>query len=103
MGKVRDAVARTMFVGLMVLLPLLLFQLLVGEIFQLVVQLATPLTGFLPKSWVEAINAPVLVAIILLVAASLVLGVAASSAVGRRFGSWIERVTLGRIPLYRVL
>jgi uncharacterized membrane protein len=89
--------------GLFILLPLLLLELMLVEILQLVVALATPIADLFPKAWIEVINAPVLLAIALIVLSSFVLGLAAKSGIGQKFGRWIERNTVGRIPLYGVL
>ena len=96
---------KTAFVGgLFILLPLLLLQLMLTEIFQLLVALATPIADlFLSKEWVEAVNAPLILTIVLIVLASLILGLLAKSKFGQRCGRWLERNTVGRIPLYGVL
>jgi len=95
---------KTTFVGgLFILLPLLL-QLMLTEIFQLLVALASPIADlFLSKEWVEAVNAPVILTILLILLASLILGLLAKSNIGRLCGGWLERNTVGRIPLYGVL
>ena len=45
----------------------------------------------------------VLVAIVLILVASFLFGVIAKSDLGSRFGSWLERNTFARLPLYRIL
>lgn len=96
---------KTTFVGgLFILLPLLLLQLMLTEIFQLLVALATPIADlFLSKEWVEAVNAPIILTIVLILLASLILGLLAKSKPGQVCGRWLERNTVGRIPLYGVL
>ena len=89
--------------GLFVLLPLILFYLLLAEMLQLVVALATPIADLFPKGTFERINMPVLVALILIVGASFLFGLAVRSMTLRRIGLWIERVALGRLPLYNVV
>ncbi len=90
--------------GLFALLPILLFILLVTEIFQLLVALATPIAAALfPKDLLEAIGNEVLVALVLLLIASLLLGLLSRSGIGRTLGAWIEGHTLGRFPLYRAV
>jgi len=89
--------------GLLVLLPLLLLEMMLVEILQLVVALATPIADLLPRGWIDAINAPVLLAVLLIFLSSFALGLAGKAVVGRRFGNWIERNSIGRIPLYGVL
>ncbi|UCF74843.1 MAG: hypothetical protein JSU71_11320 [Betaproteobacteria bacterium] len=93
----------TLIGGFFILLPLLLLELMMVEVFGLVVALSAPLADLVPGALVEAINAPVAVALVLVVLASLILGLAARSEAGRRLGQWIERNTLGRLALYGVL
>ena len=89
--------------GLFVLLPLGLFYLLLAEMLQLVVALATPIADLFPKGTFDQVNMPVLLALILIVGASFLFGLALRSAALRRFGLWIERTTLGRLPLYNAV
>jgi uncharacterized membrane protein len=89
--------------GLFVLLPLILFYLLLAEMLQLVVALATPIADLFPKGTFDRINAPVLIALILIVGASFLFGLALRSTILRRFGLWTERAVLGRLPLYNVV
>jgi uncharacterized membrane protein len=90
--------------GLFVLLPILLFLLLLAEIFQLLVALATPIADALfPKDVLDHISNEVLIAILLLFATSLVIGSIARSRTGRKMGLWLEVRTIGRVPLYRAV
>jgi len=89
--------------GLFVLLPLILVYLLLAEILQLVVAMATPIADLFPKGTFDRVNAPVLMALILIVGASFLFGLALRSMTLRRFGVWIERAVLGRLPLYNVV
>ena len=86
--------------GLFVLLPLILFYLLLAELLQVVVALATPIADLFPKGTFEQVNAPVLMALILIVGASFLFGLTLRSMTLSRFGSWIESAVLGRLPLY---
>ncbi|KPK31710.1 MAG: hypothetical protein AMK70_11940, partial [Nitrospira bacterium SG8_35_1] len=45
----------------------------------------------------------VLVALVLLIGLSFILGLIMMSDIGRRFGDWIERIILGRIPGYNAI
>ena len=89
--------------GLFVLLPLILFYLMLAEMLQLVVALATPIADLFPKGTFDRVNAPVLIALILIIGASFIFGLALRSMTLRRFGLWIERTVLGRLPLYNAL
>jgi uncharacterized membrane protein len=86
--------------GLFVLLPLVLFYLLLSELLQVVVALATPIADLFPKGTFDAVKMPVVIGVILIVGASFVFGLALRSATLRRSGLWIERTVLGRLPLY---
>jgi uncharacterized membrane protein len=90
--------------GFFVLLPLLLFFLLVGEILDLIVGLATPIADLMfPAGTFDEINFPVIVAVVLFSVVSFAIGLTLRSDLGSRFGRWIERNTVGRLPLYRAV
>jgi uncharacterized membrane protein len=90
--------------GFFVLLPLLLFFLLVGEILDLIVGLATPIADLMfPAGTFDEINFPVIVAVVLFFVVSFAIGLTLRSDLGSRFGRWIERNTVGRLPLYRAV
>jgi len=100
---IADFLKTTVLGGLFILLPLLLLELMLIELFELMVVLAAPIADFFPKAWIEAFSAPALLAVALILLASFVLGMIAKSATGQRVGRWLERNTVGRIPLYGVL
>ena len=54
--------------GLLVVLPLMVFYLLVGELLDLVVALAMPLVALFPENFFARVNAPLLVAVLLILA-----------------------------------
>ena len=85
------------------LLPLLLLYLLLAEILQLVVVLATPIADLFPKGTFDQLTSPVLIAGILILGASFLFGLALRSMSLRRFGLWIERTVLGRLPVYNAV
>ena len=86
--------------GPFVLLPILLFYLLLAELLEVMVALATPIADLFPQGTFERIHAPVLVAVVLIVGASFLLGLTLRSMILNRMGLWIERTLLGRLPLY---
>jgi uncharacterized membrane protein len=89
--------------GFGILFPLLLFYLLAAEIFGLVVALATPIAdSIFPAGYLDDVEFPILVvlAIILILFISLLIGAIARSKIGNRCGEWIERNTIGKLPLY---
>ena len=93
----------TILGGLFALLPILLFFLLLGEILGLVVGLATPIANLFPKGTFDQAKFPILLALILIVGASFLIGVCMRSSAGKRFWSWVEDNTIGRLPLYNAL
>ena len=89
--------------GLFVLLPVLLLCLLLAEILDLFVGLATPIADLFPKGTFDEAKFPVLIAILLIAGISFLIGVVMHTSVGRRFGQWIEKNTIGRLPMYNAL
>ncbi len=86
-----------------VLLPILLLYLLLGELLDVVVALAMPIVNLFPKGTFDEAYFPVLIALVLIVGASFVIGLAMRSETAIRAGRKIEEAVLGRIPLYNVL
>jgi len=98
-----ECVKTTLLGGLFVMLPVLLFILLLTEIFDLLVAIATPIADLFPEGTFDNLPFLGLIAIGLLVAASFVIGLVAKSSFGRKFGSAIEEATLAKLPLYATL
>jgi uncharacterized membrane protein len=103
MKNITEFLKTSLIGGLFVLLPLILFYLLLAEMLQLVVVLATPIADLFPEGTFDRVNAPVLVALILIVGASFFFGLALRSMTLRRLGLWIERTLFGRLPLYNAV
>ena len=103
MKQLLEFLKTTALGGLFVLLPLILFYLLLAELLQLVVVLATPIADLFPKGTFDQLNMPVLLGLILIVGASFLFGLALRLMTLRRLGLWIERSVLGRLPLYNAV
>jgi uncharacterized membrane protein len=103
MKQILEFLKTTVIGGLFVLLPVLLLYMLLSEALQLVVALATPIADLFPKEMFAKTEAPVLIALILIVGVSFALGLALRSAVLSRTGEWIESAVLSRLPAYTVL
>jgi len=103
MKSILEFLKTSLLGGLFVLLPLLLFYLLFTELLQLVVALATPIADLFPKGTFDEVKTPVVFAVILIVGASFILGLALRSMLLRRAGLWIEGTTLGRLPIYNAV
>jgi uncharacterized membrane protein len=103
MNRLIEFLKTTAFGGLFVVLPVLLFALLISEILELIVALATPIADLFPEGTFDEVAHPVFWALVLLVAVSFVIGLALRAALLRRLGAWVERDLLGRVPLYPVV
>ena len=90
--------------GLAILLPLLLLYVLLDEVFLLIVALATPVADvILPGEIIDAINMPLVLAIVVLFVVSVFIGLLAHTDTGRRFGRMLERNTVSKLPVYAAL
>jgi uncharacterized membrane protein len=103
MKRIVEFLKTSLIGGLFVLLPLVLFYLVMAEMLQLVVALATPIADLFPKGSFDQLNVPVLMALILIVGASFLFGLALRLMILRRVGLWIERTVLGRLPMYHAV
>ena len=103
MQRFTDFLKTSALGGLFVLLPLLLFYLLLSEALQALVALATPIADLFPRGWFDKVEAPVVVALILILAASFVFGVILQSATLTRFGRRIEKSVLEKLPMYSAI
>jgi uncharacterized membrane protein len=86
--------------GLFVLLPLLIFILLIKQALGAVVALATPIADLFPVDTFERVEAPSVIAMLLILGSSFILGLALRSRYIARFGGWLEERTLARLPMY---
>ena len=93
----------TLLGGLFLLLPIMLLWVGLQEIGGLLVAMATPIADMLPKKIFQDQLAPGVVALILIVAASFVLGLAAKAAWLRDLGRKFESSVLYKVPMYRML
>jgi uncharacterized membrane protein len=89
--------------GFFILLPLLLLEMMLEELFEAVIGLAMPLADLFPGALGEDDRTPAVTAIALILLASFIFGLIGRSETGRLIGRWIERNTLERLPPYRVL
>ena len=103
MKKIVEFLKTTILGGLFVLLPLILLYLALTEVMGVLVAMATPFADLFFPGRFEDTQFPVLVALALLIAASFILGLVMLSDTSRRFGNWIERIILGRLPAYNAI
>ena len=94
---------RVLATGFFALLPVLLIYLLVGQLFDMMIALTTPLVDLLPqRAWLFEASLQVRAAVFM-VALIFLVGVAARTNPGRRLGDWVEERALSRLPLYPML
>lgn len=86
--------------GFLVLLPILLFILLVLEIFDMVQGLAVPIASLLPQGLIKDPVHPMVLSFLLLAVASLGIGLIMKSNAAISLGSWMEEKTIGRLAIY---
>ena len=103
MKRILDFFKTTIVGGLFVLLPVILVYLALSEVIDVLVAMATPIADLFFPGKLEGIEFPALIALALLVGVSFILGVIMLSDTGRRFGNWIERIILGRLPAYNAI
>jgi len=89
--------------GLFVLLPILLVYLLLSEALDMIVALATPIADLFPEGTFGKMDFPVILGLILILGVSFFIGIGLRAKIGRRFGRWIERSVLDRLPAYNAL
>ena len=93
----------TLLGGLFILLPLMLLWIGLKEIGELLEAMATPIADLLPGNTFDNLTAPGVIAILLIIATSFILGLAARSAWLSSIGRNIENSILNRVPMYRML
>jgi uncharacterized membrane protein len=103
MNKIIEFLKTTFLGGLFVLLPVILLYLALAEVMGVLVAMATPFADLFFPGRFEDTQFPVLVAIMLLIGVSFILGLFMLSETSRRFGNWIERTILGRLPVYNAI
>jgi len=100
MKGIKEFIKAVLVGGIFVLLPIMLLYMLISELLDLVVQLATPIADLFPESTFEKIGDPVLIAIVLIVGASFFLGLLMRVSWSRHIFEWFERRVLEPIPGY---
>lgn len=93
----------SLLTGLYVLLPLMLLWLGLREIGGVLAAMAEPIADMFPSRYFDDLKWPGVVAAILIVAASVVVGSLARLSVVARLAAYIETKVLYRVPMYRML
>ena len=89
--------------GLAILLPIVLVFLGIKEIFGLLVSIATPIADLFPEGIFDHIKETEIIAVLLIMGLSLFLGILSKVKIGRILGGGLEKYTLYKIPMYRML
>jgi uncharacterized membrane protein len=89
--------------GFLVLLPLLLLYLLLGQMLGLVIVIATPLADLFPAGTFDRLPFHEIIAFGLITGASFLIGIFMRIAYARRLGQWAENTVLQRMPMYSLL
>jgi uncharacterized membrane protein len=102
MKRIGNFLKATILGGLFVLLPVVLVYLILSEVMQLAVALATPIADLFPEGTFDKVASPTLVAILLIVGVSFAFGLLMLAGPGRAVGRWVERKVLLPVPGYQV-
>lgn len=89
--------------GLAMLLPVVLVFLAIKEIFALLVNIATPIADTFPQGTFDHVKETEIIAVLLIAGLAFFLGVLSKVKAGRVLGHGIEKYTLNKIPMYRML
>lgn len=89
--------------GLVILLPVVLVFLALKEIFAMLVGIATPIADLFPEGTFEHVKETEIIAILLIASFAILLGVISKVKAGRAIGRGIEKHTLNKVPMYRML
>ena len=89
--------------GLVILLPVVLVFLALKEIFSMLVGIATPIADLFPAGTFDDVRETEIIAVLLIVGAAIILGILSKIKAGRVIGHGIEKYTLYKIPMYRML
>ena len=89
--------------GLVVLLPVVLVFLAIKEILAMLVGIATPIADLFPAGTFDHVKETEIIAVLLIVGMAVILGILSKVKAGRVLGQGIEKYTLYKIPMYRML
>lgn len=89
--------------GLAILLPVVLVFLGIKEIFALLVNIATPIADLFPAGTFDHVKETEIIAVLLIMGLAIILGVLSKLKAGQVLGHSIEKHTLYKIPMYRML
>ena len=86
--------------GVLVLVPLLIMYIMMTELLDITVDIATSVTSVFPDNFLGELDEHMVVAFMLLFSAAFLMGLTLRSSLLRRLGRKIEEATLGRLTIY---
>ena len=89
--------------GLAILLPVVLVFLALKEIFEMLVGIATPIADLFPLGTFDHIRETEIIAVLLIAGMAIFIGILSKIKAGQVLGHTIEKHTLDKIPMYRML
>lgn len=91
MKSIGNLLKATILGGLFVLLPVVIIFRILSGVMQMAVAVATPIADLFPEGAFDKVPLPTVVAIVLIIGVSFLLGVLMLAWPGRALGSWVER------------
>ncbi len=89
--------------GLVILIPLVLLFLAGKEIIAMMVGMATPIADMFPTGVFDHVKETEIMAVLLILATAFVVGLLSKIKLGQAVGRGIEKHSLNKIPMYRML
>jgi uncharacterized membrane protein len=89
--------------GLVILIPLILVFLAIKEIIGLMINVATPIADMFPAGTFDNVRETEILAALLILGTAFILGLLSKIRAGRAIGRGIERYSLNKVPMYRML
>lgn len=91
------------FNGLLILLPVLFLIIVIKELLELLIALATPIADLFPHEMIDSIPEVNVLAFLLILGSALTVGVLALLPGAASIGSVLEQRVLNKIPVYKPL
>ena len=89
--------------GLVILIPLVLVLLAIKELIELMINVATPIANLFPENTFDYIHETEILAALLILGTTFIFGVLSKIRAGRALGRGVEKYSLNKIPMYRML
>jgi uncharacterized membrane protein len=96
-------VKATVVGGLLFMVPLILMLLVLKHGMEMVRKVVHPLATHFPAHKIAGISVTTILAAIVILVVSFLLGLAAQTSAGRRVREWLEWTVLGKVPGYAIL